>query len=178
MINSKDYKSITLTLKENGFCKLRPSPELKKLIKQFFYDICRYTLLVCNDSEAININASLGQNLVKAIENDDAQSASYNLNLILMDITRIDRSLIGHIYDMGTRPTKFCSARCLACSKELNDINLSFFRLNKEGSSSQPLTILPPNGETLHLFPPGENEYKYIFQSITLFDTNASWFGL
>lgn len=166
MISSLNHKSIAAKLKDDGFCKIDPSDKLKRLIADFFNDICRYILIICEDSEKIYIDDSLKQNLLLSIANDDNLSTYYHINSILLHLAKIDRSLISHIYDMGTRPAKFNSARLLAASCEISEINRSFFNSNKDhetcsGVSDQPLIVNPSNGETLHIFPPGKKEYKY-----------------
>ena len=166
-INSSETLPIALELQEQGFCRMHPSEELKSLIKGFFYDICKYALIVYDDASEQLTNSPLRQGLAKAIDEDDSLLASHCLNLILMDIAKIDRSLLAYIYDMGTRPSKFDSARLLAGSNDIRSINNAFFEAKKVkdnspilSRTSDPLVVMPYNGETLHLFPPGDQEYR------------------
>jgi len=168
IIASDEALSIASQLKEHGFCRLQPSKGLNALIKRFFHDICKYALIVYDDASHNSAKKILRRELTKAIEEDEPLLSSHYLNLIFMDIANTDRSLLGYIYEMGTCPSKFDSARLLASSDDIRNINNAFFGAkNLKGETtasrrtSHPLIVMPHNGETLHLFPPGDQEFKH-----------------
>lgn len=168
-LKSCDHELISSTLSARGFCRVNLTGQLLADVKNFFFDICKYTLLVCEDA-SFNLDKILVRQLIEAIQDDCPTTAWSYLNKIMLEMAAYDRALLGYIYDMGTRPCKFNSARTLAANDDIDWINKSFFRSKDLKASSESsyanfkrrsLFLCPPNGETLHIFPPGEREFKY-----------------
>ena len=78
---------------------------------------------------------------------------SLNLNQIITAISEYKREEVGFVYDLGTRPIKIASGSMLKTHPTLLGL---FKQLFKNGVIGFPYL-----GETLHIFPPGKDNFKY-----------------
>ena len=76
------------------------------------------------------------------------------LNKILTQISKTHRKEIGFIYDLGTRPLKLTSG------VKLKSHNAIIKMLNAV-MGEDAILAHPYLGETLHIFPPGDENFKY-----------------
>lgn len=130
-LNFQDYSGI---LKEYGVVIFRKFFQNDLIYKDYKSDL----LLLCSEIAKkhgleINLNASL--------------------NEVLTSISETQRPDIGFLYDLGTRPIKLLSGTRLKTHPDLVHILESFM----------PGCVVgyPYQGETLHIFPPGNENYKY-----------------
>ncbi|MDC1124195.1 phytanoyl-CoA dioxygenase family protein [Gammaproteobacteria bacterium] len=75
------------------------------------------------------------------------------LNEIITKISESQRDDIGFLYDLGTRPIKLLSGTRLKTHPDIVQILKSFM--------PDSIVGFPFQGETLHIFPPGVDNYKY-----------------
>jgi len=96
------------------------------------------------------------EKLARIIAEKDKIKIKNNLPLsdLLTKISKIRRDEIGNLYDLGTRPIKLSSGVKL----KTNPVILSFI---KEIMGKDAILGFPYLGETLHIFPPGKENYKY-----------------
>lgn len=72
----------------------------------------------------------------------------------LTELAKVHRKSVGSIYDIGTRPAKLVSAAAVKFHPHLLALMNTCF-------GGQPLLASPTLSDTLHVFPPGEENYKY-----------------
>lgn len=75
------------------------------------------------------------------------------LNEIMTKISESQRDDIGLLYDLGTRPIKLLSGTRLKTHPDIIQILEAFM--------PESIVGYPFQGETLHIFPPGKENYKY-----------------
>ena len=76
------------------------------------------------------------------------------LSGLLTEISKTHRKEIGHIYDLGTRPLKLMSGIQLKAHPVISG-------MLKKIMGENSILACPYLGETLHIFPPGEENFKY-----------------
>jgi hypothetical protein len=96
------------------------------------------------------------KNLVKVIivDNKVKINLNQNLNKLITEFSYINRKDIGSIYDLGTRPLKLLSGVNLKTHPVIS-------KLVKTLMSKKSIIGNPYLGETLHIFPPGKENYKH-----------------
>ena len=141
-------------LRDQGYAVLNSS-ELLEDVREFYLDIVRYLSLVLKDSGKFSHQEKA---IDTALEQDSIFEIDNVLQKALYEVQLTDRTLLGHLYDMGTRPNKFLSAEKLFFNSEIQKVIQIFF--SSKGIDN-PLLVKPLKGETLHLFTPGETQYKY-----------------
>jgi len=138
-----------------GWERISIDSDLKQKLETFFLDLCSYALIIVDDSSLsneIDIEA-----LRDAVAKGDVYAAEPLLRRTLLAIAQKDRALLGKLYDLGTRPMKLMSGRELFFADPVAEVSKRFF----ETSGKRPLPVAPFNGETLHVFPPGQENYRY-----------------
>jgi hypothetical protein len=143
------------SLQRSGWMKIELQPSLRAAIEHLFFDICSYVLLLVRDS-GVAIGAGRVQAFADAVAERDVAASERALQEVLLETCRVDRKLLGKLYDIGTRPMKFLSGMALFDDPQIRAIVDGFF-----AGASTPLLVRPYNGETLHFFPPGAENHKY-----------------
>lgn len=94
--------------------------------------------------------------LVKTIikKNNLKIDLKLNLNKLITEVCKTNRKDIGYLYDLGTRPLKLLSGTNLKNHPML--VEIIKLLMNKKSIIANPYL-----GETLHIFPPGPNNFKY-----------------
>lgn len=72
----------------------------------------------------------------------------------ITELARIDRPAVGKIFDLGTRPAKLLSAMRLKVSPAV-------VALAEMALGPGALIATPSQSDTLHIFPPGEENWRY-----------------
>lgn len=143
------------TLASDGWEPLSVQGDLQHCIEALFRDLCAYTLVIADDGRII---APLE---LKKFREALAEGAAVEVEPLfqeaLIAIARKNRKLLGKLYDIGTRPMKLLSGRALFFSPEIGKVISGFF----SHGTHNPLLVSPYNGETLHVFPPGEENYRF-----------------
>lgn len=147
---------------DNGFVIVEGS-EVFADVLSFYRDIVTYLGIVLEDSGPEFHELSVG--LTETLRDGDIGQIDKALQTCLNEVSQRDRSLLGHIYEMGTRPNKFLSAERLFFSSEIAEVTKAYFDSKDVTSSEtrhrQRVLVKPARGETLHVFTPGENQYRY-----------------
>lgn len=145
----------TGSLAEDGWERIVFSDALKRDVEALFFDVCNYLLvLVKNDAR---FDETAQRLLRKAVTDRDAVAAERHLQTITLELNAKDRKLLGKLYDLGTRPMRLMSGMRLFFNPQIQQIVEQFF-----GQPEAPSILVRPfNGETLHVFPPGEENYRY-----------------
>ncbi|MBX3508044.1 MAG: hypothetical protein KF714_04605 [Parvibaculum sp.] len=143
------------TLDRDGWEKVEVAGALKLQIEVLYRDLCAYTLILADDG-AVTTPPALGS-LREALADGSVFEIEPYFQSVLLSLARTDRKVLGKIYDIGTRPMKLMSGRKLFYAPEIEKIADQFFASN----THQPLLVSPFNGETLHVFPPGVENYRY-----------------
>ena len=96
------------------------------------------------------------KNLVKSIikHNNLEINTKLDLNKLITKVSETNRKDIGYLYDLGTRPLKLLSGINLKTHPKIIEIIKSL--MNKKLILANPYL-----GETLHIFPPGQDNFKY-----------------
>lgn len=74
----------------------------------------------------------------------------------LTAIARENCKLVGKIYDLGTRPNKLLSGMLLKLHPAFLEMTRAVF-----GVSGTPVIATPTLSDTLHVFPPGADSYRF-----------------
>ena len=149
-----DKIKVQKAFKEKGFFVLDTS-KVYQDIKSFFLDICSFFVLIIRDDRRFIKHAD---SIDQSILSQDIKLIDKKIQKAIFEIQKIDRTLLGKIYEMGTHPNKFLSGEKLFFNKEIVRISKYFF---DSKSRNNKLLVKPKKGETLHLFTPGENQFKY-----------------
>lgn len=73
----------------------------------------------------------------------------------LTALAKVDRALVGKIYDLGTRPNKLLSGMMLK-------LHPAFIEMTKAVFDEPDAIIATPSlSDTLHVFPPGADSYRF-----------------
>ena len=140
--------------KERGFVEINNELVLDD-IKNFYFDIANYLAIVLYDDGRFK-DESL--QILNALEDGNIDAIDSNIQNAMFNVQKIDRALLSKLYDMGTRPNKFLTGNKLFFNDEIVRIAEAFFRSKSEGKH---LLVKPERGETLHLFTPGESQFKH-----------------
>ena len=140
--------------RERGFAEINKELVLDD-IKNFYFDIANYLAIVLYDDGRFK-DESL--QIFNALEDDDIDAIDSNMQNAMFNVQKIDRALLGKLYEMGTRPNKFLTGNRLFFNDEIMRVTEAFFRSKSEGKH---FLVKPEKGETLHLFTPGESQFKY-----------------
>jgi ectoine hydroxylase-related dioxygenase (phytanoyl-CoA dioxygenase family) len=97
--------------------------------------------------DLINLCVKIGAKYNMKINKSDS------INKIITDLSKDHRADVGLLYDLGTRPIKLLSGTQIKTHPAIINI------VNELMPNS--LLGFPYQGETLHIFPPGEENYKY-----------------
>jgi hypothetical protein len=142
-------------LKDSGFSKINVTGELLKDIEGLYFDMCNYFCIILQDSK-LDINE---ENFIefKRLLKDGGSSQEVDVffQKLLLEVNRKQRKLLGKLYDIGTRPMKLLSGENIFHNEEIQKIISDFF------FEDRPLLVKPSNGETMHIFPPGPENFKY-----------------
>jgi hypothetical protein len=92
--------------------------------------------------------------LIIAKKNKIKVSADLNLDELITEISKTHRKEIGKLYDLGTRPIKLLSGIQLK-------IHPGILKILKGISDYKNIIANPYLGETLHIFPPGKENFQY-----------------
>ena len=136
--NTSNLKNISKYIpiyKKYGVVVFRDFFNGDKIFKNFYNDIKKLTRII------------IKQNRLKI-------NKTYDLNKIITKISKTNRKEIGYLYDLGTRPLKLLSGINLKTHPKIIDIIRTFMSKNH-------VLAYPYLGETLHIFPPGKENYKY-----------------
>jgi hypothetical protein len=109
-----------------GFARINLTPNLLSNIQNFYFDICRYLLIIIKDS-AVEIDKVLVTAFSCAINRNELIEKEDNLQKILIIINEKDRSLLGLLYDIGTQPIKLKSGNNLFYDPQVETLINSFF---------------------------------------------------
>lgn len=111
--------------------------------------------LLCREEGFLRYVADLGR-LTNTLGAEIGLSWSSDLRLEerLTILAEANRRSVGAIYDIGTRPAKLISAAGVKFHPHLLSLMAACFGGN-------PLLAFPTLSDTLHVFPPGEENYKY-----------------
>ena len=139
---------------EFGFVEIETS-HIEEDIVNFYLDISRFLALTLIDDGRFEAEA---EKLLHVICSHDIRKIETELQNCLNVVQKVDRQLLSHLYDMGTRPNKFISGERLFTNNEIVKVTNQFFQSK---GSDNPLLLKPTKGETLHLFTPGESQFKY-----------------
>lgn len=145
----------TGSLAEEGWERVVPTDALQSDIEALFFDICNYLLVLVKDD--VRFDSTPQRLLREAITNRDAITAERHLQAVMLEINAKDRKLLGRVYDIGTRPMRLMSGMRLFFNPQIQQIAERFFGKPEDPS----ILVRPYNGETLHVFPPGEENYRY-----------------
>jgi len=77
-----------------------------------------------------------------------------DLNELITQLSKNNRKEVGYIYDLGTRPMKLLRRINLKNHPKIISLINVFFK-------NKSILANPHLGETLHIFPPGKENYKY-----------------
>lgn len=137
-INTNNFKNLKLykeIYKKYGVLVFRNFFERDKIFNNFYKDL---------------------KTLVKTIikQNNLKINLSFNLNQLITEVSKTNRKDIGYLYDLGTRPLKLLSGLNLKNHPKIIMIIQSL--MNKNSIIANPYL-----GETLHIFPPGPDNFKY-----------------
>jgi ectoine hydroxylase-related dioxygenase (phytanoyl-CoA dioxygenase family) len=94
--------------------------------------------------------------LVKTIirQNNLKINSKHNLNKLITEVSKTNRKDIGYLYDLGTRPLKLLSGIDLKNHPII-------IKIVKKLMKKKSIIANPYLGETLHIFPPGKDNFKY-----------------
>jgi hypothetical protein len=143
-------------LVRDGWKKIEITGTLEQRVEALFRDLCAYTLVIADDG-GVTPPAALEHFRQALTEGGTVSEIEPLFQSVLLSIARTDRKVLGKIYDIGTRPMKFMSGRSLFFAAEIEKVLGEFFTTD----THQPLLVTPYNGETLHVFPPGEENFRY-----------------
>ncbi len=143
-------------IRERGWSRIAVEGQLEQDIRALFFDICEYLIIVVNDSST-NLRESSLAAFVDAVRSRDVGASESRLQSICLELNDRNRELLGKIYDIGTRPMKLMSGNKLFHNPALWELANQYF------TNHEYPTVLtkPHNGETLHVFPPGDEKRKY-----------------
>ena len=96
------------------------------------------------------------KDLVKTIikENNLKIDTKLDLNKLITEVSKTNRKDVGYLYDLGTRPLKLISGINLKT-------HLTIVRIIKSLMKNKSILASPYLGETLHIFPPGKENFKH-----------------
>jgi len=133
--NFKSLKKYIPIYKKYGVLVFRNFFDEDKIFNEFYKDI---------------------KTLVKVIikQNNLKIDLKLNLNKLITEVSKTNRKDIGYLYDLGTRPLKLLSGINLKNHSKL--VEIIKLLMNKKSIIANPYL-----GETLHIFPPGQDNFKY-----------------
>jgi len=131
----KDFKKYLPIYKEYGVLVFRDFFNGDKIFEKYYNDISKLAKIIVKKKK-LKLKSSL------------------NLNQIITLISKKHRKDIGYIYDLGTRPLKLVSGINLKSHPVIQFIVKSLMLKNS-------ILATPVLGETLHIFPPGKENFKY-----------------
>lgn len=145
---------------EFGYSKIEisESESLTNDIHNLFYSICDYLIIILKESDEKYFKKDIIQ-FQNKLSNKNLDEIEDCLNNLITKISKKNRKLLSYLYDMGTRPMNFYYGKKLLTNNFIENINLNFFQ-NRTKEKHNPLIVCPYNGETLHIFPPGETKYN------------------
>lgn len=143
------------TLASDGWEPISVEGPLKRCVESLFRDLCAYTLIIAEDGNVATLPAV--ERFREALAEGSVAEIEPLFQSMLLGIARTNRKLLGKLYDVGTRPMKLLSGRALFFTPEIERIINDFFT----DGGRKPLLVSPFNGETLHVFPPGEENYRF-----------------
>ena len=147
-------QEITQELIENGFSKIDLSPSLEKDVTSFFFDLCEYLLVIINDSELNSSKLPLDE-FKQFLKEKNFTKTETIIQEILLKVNKLDRSIISRLYEIGTRPMRLYSGKKIYFNSQIQNIVNNFFKHKND----KPIIANPFNGETLYIFPPGEENF-------------------
>ena len=149
-------RKIAEQIRERGWSRIAVEGQLEQDIRALFFDICEYLIILVNDSST-DLRASSLVEFVDAVRSRDVVASESRLQSICLELNDRNRELLGKIYDIGTRPMKLMSGNKLFHNPALWELANQYF------TNHEHPTVLtkPHNGETLHVFPPGDENRKY-----------------
>ena len=133
--NLKDISKYIPIYKKYGVVVFRGFFNGDKMFKNFYDDIKTLAKIIIKQNK-LEINKT------------------FNLNKLITAISKSNRREIGYLYDLGTRPLKLISGIDLKTHPKVVNIINAF--MGKKNILANPYL-----GETLHIFPPGKENYKY-----------------
>jgi len=145
-------------LAEHGYCRIPVDGDLRRLFFALLDDLWRYAALICRDAPVPGVGALVARGR-EARAAQDPVALARALEALLLGIGQHDRALLGLVYDVGTRPMRLVSGRLVMDAPQVRALNARFFTV--EDPEEQPIVVVPYLGETLHVFPPGEENYRY-----------------
>ncbi len=151
-----DVHTIVRELREEGFSRIEVGAELRERIEDFYFDICTY-LLICIEDGKVQVDKEAHAGFAEAVSGRNLDRCNFFFQAISGEINRIDRPTLGLIYDMGTRPNRFLSGDGLFFDATIQSI----LRQRFPSDGKRSLLVKPSNGETLHVFPPGESNFRF-----------------
>jgi hypothetical protein len=148
------------TFNEHGFEEVKLSRELSNDIQKFYFDIIRYWALVLRDSDKKFFKYA--DKLENILETKSINKIDPIFQNSLLEVSEIDRGILGSLYEMGTCPNKFLSGEKLFFNPAIIEKTNEFFTNNRnKANQEEPLLVKPYKGETLHVFTPGKSQFKY-----------------
>ncbi|MBX3490938.1 phytanoyl-CoA dioxygenase family protein [Parvibaculum sp.] len=143
------------TLASDGWEPVSVQGSLERCIEALFRDLCAYTLVIADDGKVATLPAL--ERFRESLAEGTTAEIEPLFQGILLGLARENRKLLGKLYDLGTRPMKLLSGRALFFTPEIEKIIGDFFA----DGAHRPLLVSPYNGETLHVFPPGEENFRF-----------------
>tara|TARA_B100000787_G_scaffold154059_1_gene128659 strand:+ start:895 stop:1776 length:882 start_codon:yes stop_codon:yes gene_type:complete len=132
LINFKKYVPI---FEKYGVVIFRGFFNNDKIFEKYYEDLKNLTKIIIKQNK-LKINNRL------------------DLNELITQISKTNRKEIGYLYDLGTRPMKLLSGINLKNHPKIISLINVFFK-------NKSILANPYLGETLHIFPPGKENYKY-----------------
>jgi len=145
-------------LAEQGYCRIAIDEELRRHFFELLTDLWSYACVLCDDAGVPEVRSLVAEGRA-ALGTGDPVALARALEALLLAVGRYDRKLLGCIYDLGTRPMRLVSGRKVMDASAVRAVNSRFFAV--EDPERPPILVVPYLGETLHVFPPGEENFKY-----------------
>ena len=133
--NLKNFKKYVPIFKKYGVVIFRGFFNNDKIFEKYYDDLRNLTKIIIKQNK-LKINSRL------------------DLNELITQISKTNRKEIGYLYDLGTRPMKLLSGINLKNHPKIISLMNAFFK-------NKSILANPYLGETLHIFPPGKENYKY-----------------
>ena len=120
---------------ENGVLIFRNFFKDDSIFESYYNDILNLVKIKCSE------------NKVKFNEDEE-------LSDLITKLSKVNRSAVGNIYDLGTMPIKLLSGTKLKTHPVLT-------KIIKTLMGEKSIIGFPQKGETLHIFPPGKENFKH-----------------
>jgi hypothetical protein len=133
--NLKNLKKYIPIYKKYGVLIFRNFFNGDKLFDEFYKDV-----------------KDLAKTIIK--ENNLKIDTKLDLSKLITQISKTNRKDVGYLYDLGTRPLKLISGINLKTHQTIVRIIKSLMR-------NKSILASPYLGETLHIFPPGKENFKH-----------------